>query len=204
MSWDAQGLVSAVATRGTMNHPGDVDEGWSVEMAIPLRSLSFWGDRPVRDSTQWRLNFSRVEWDREVREGQYWVRKDSTTGRRLPEHNWVWSPQGYVDMHMPEKWAYLQFSAHRGEASAVGGKQDTVAFAEPADAAEREMLWMIYEKQQQYLREQGQYAETLRRLGLVGGGGIKMQATDRQFVAMVNSSGAVLSIDQDGEIRQVR
>ncbi|MBN9120228.1 MAG: hypothetical protein J0I06_13880, partial [Planctomycetes bacterium] len=27
-----------------------------------------------------------------------------------PEDNWVWSPQGVVDMHRPETWGYLQFS----------------------------------------------------------------------------------------------
>jgi len=194
LSWDTQGLQSAVQTNGTINHPGDVDQGWSVEMAIPLKSLSFWGDGQVRDSTQWRINFSRVEWDREVRDGEYQVRRDAVSGRRLPEHNWVWSPQGYINMHMPEKWAYLQFSTHKGG-------RDTVAFAEPADAGPREMLWMIYEKQQKYIQQHGHYAEILRQLGLVGGSGIKLQATDTQFMATVNAPGGELSIDQDGEVR---
>ena len=26
------------------------------------------------------------------------------------EDNWVWSPQGVVDMHRPERWGYVQFS----------------------------------------------------------------------------------------------
>ena len=26
------------------------------------------------------------------------------------EDNWVWSPQGRVDMHQPEHWGYLQFA----------------------------------------------------------------------------------------------
>lgn len=192
LSWDTQGLESAVKTAGTINHPGDVDQGWSVEMAIPLKSLSFWGDGPVRDGSQWRINFSRVEWDRDVRDGQYRVRTDPATGRRLPEHNWVWSPQGYINMHMPEKWAYLQFSTH-------GGGADTVAFAEPADAGAREMLWLVYNKQQKYLQQEGHYAGTLRQLGLVGGG-VKMQATDVQFTATVSEGESLLSIDQDGEV----
>ncbi|MBZ0258722.1 hypothetical protein K8I31_21835, partial [bacterium] len=29
---------------------------------------------------------------------------------RRREDNWIWSPQGIVDMHRPEKWALLQFS----------------------------------------------------------------------------------------------
>ena len=202
LSWDTQGLLSAVQVKGTLNQPGDVDQGWSVEMAIPLKSLSFWGDGPVRDSTQWRINFSRVEWDRDVRDGQYQVRTDAGTGRRLPEHNWVWSPQGYINMHMPEKWGYLQFSTHTGlEAPATGGK-DTVGFVEPADEAAREMLWMIYDKQQKYIRQHGHYADGLRQLGLAGGDGIKMQGTDTEFTAMVKGSVGGLSIDQDGEVKR--
>jgi hypothetical protein len=194
LSWDTQGLLSAVKTDGTLNHPGDVDRGWSVEMAIPLKSLNFWGDGPVRDSAQWRINFSRVEWDRDVRDGQYVVRADAGSGRRLPEHNWVWSPQGVINMHVPEKWAYLQFSTH-------GGAADSVGFVEPADAGAREMLWMVYGQQQKYLRQQGHYASTLKELGLAGGGGIKMQATDAQFSARI--AGSVfgsLTIDQEGEV----
>lgn len=195
MSWDAQGLLSVVTVRGTLDHPGDSDDGWSVGMAIPLKSLSFWGDGPVRDGAQWRINFSRVEWDRDVRDGEYVVRTDAGTGRRLPEHNWVWSPQGIIDMHAPEKWGYLQFSGHAGGA-------DSAAFVEPADEGTREILWTIYEKEQKYFRQHGRYAEILRKLGLVGGGGVELLATDRQFTATVSGSEDALSIDQDGEVRR--
>ena len=195
LSWDSQGLLSAVKTNGTLNHPGDVDQGWSVEMAIPLGSLSFWGDRPVKDGSQWRINFSRVEWDRDVRDGQYLVRTNPATGWRLPEHNWVWSPQGIIDMHAPEKWAYLQFSTH-------GGGMDTVAFVVPADAGAREMLWMLYGAQQKYLRQHGHYANSVAELGMKDGGRIKMEATDVQFIAAIGAPGRMLSIDQDGEVRK--
>jgi hypothetical protein len=194
LSWDTQGLLSAVTTAGTLNHPGDIDEGWSVEMAIPLKSLCFWGDRPVRDGDQWRINFSRVEWDRDVRDGQYRARTDAATGRRLPEHNWVWSPQGIIDMHAPEKWAYLQFSTH-------GGGKDTVAFGVPEDAGVRAKLWTLYGAQRKYLRQHGHYANSMSELGIKDGGEIKLQATEVQFTATVSGRGGVLSIDQDGEVR---
>jgi Carbohydrate family 9 binding domain-like len=194
LSWDTQDLQSAVQAKGTLNHPGDVDQGWSVEMAIPLSSLHFYGDGPVRDSAQWRINFSRVEWDRDVRDGQYRVRTNAATGRRLPEHNWVWSPQGIIDMHAPEKWGYLQFSGH-------GGGADSMGFVPPADAGAREMLWMVYDQQQKYMRQQGHYAGTLKELGFAGGGGIKLQATDVQFTAKVSGSAfGTLTIDQDGRV----
>jgi hypothetical protein len=109
LSWDVKGLRSAVQVTGTLNLPGDKDKGWSIEMAIPLSSLQMWGDKPVRDSSTWRINFSRVEWDRIVKDRAYEVMTDAATGRRLPEHNWVWSPQGVINMHVPEKWGFLQF-----------------------------------------------------------------------------------------------
>ena len=28
----------------------------------------------------------------------------------MPEDNWVWSPQGAVNMHMPERWGVVQLS----------------------------------------------------------------------------------------------
>jgi len=197
LSWDTQGLLSAVTTRGTMNRPGDVDEGWSVEMAIPLKSLSFFGDMPVGNGDQWRINFSRVEWDRDVRNGQYSVRTDATTGRRLPEHNWVWSPQGIIDMHAPEKWAYLQFSTH-------GGGKDTVAFEQPKDAGAREWLWKLYAAQLKYRWRHQRYASSLEVLGIKPDASVlsvEMNATGWQYKVRVNfrSIGSLL-IDQDGEV----
>ncbi len=109
LSWDAQGLRSAVHTTGTINHPGDVDKGWSVEMALPLKSVLFWGDKPVKAGDSWRINFSRVEWDLDVHGRQYAPATDAD-GKGKPEHNWVWSPQGAINMHIPEKWGYLQFA----------------------------------------------------------------------------------------------
>jgi hypothetical protein len=28
---------------------------------------------------------------------------------RETDNNWVWSPQGVIDMHKPENWGFLQF-----------------------------------------------------------------------------------------------
>ena len=170
-----------------MNRPGDIDTGWSVEMAIPLRSLRFWGDKPPADGSKWRINFSRVEWDRDVVNGQYVPRLRPGGKRRLPEHNWVWSPQGIIDMHAPEKWGYLQFSSHNG-----GG--DTVAYVPPADEALRAVLWKVYYAQKGYFRQHGKYAATLTALGMEAPE-LWMKATDLQFTA---GTGAGLNIDQDG------
>lgn len=108
-SWNADGLKSAVKINGTLNNPADRDEGWLVEMAIPFSAL----ERPGRvhqpqPGEYWRMNFSRVQWDTDIARGKYVIRKDAR-GRKLPEHNWVWSPQGVINMHIPEKWGYIYF-----------------------------------------------------------------------------------------------
>jgi hypothetical protein len=93
-SWDIQGLKTAVAVQGTLNQPNDTDRGWTLEIAYPLTAFNSRQSVPLPgDNTVWRMNLSRVEW--------------------LPGHtreeNWVWTPQGLIDMHVPEHWGYLQF-----------------------------------------------------------------------------------------------
>jgi hypothetical protein len=105
-AWDIAGLRTAVQVQGTLNRAGDRDRGWTVEMAIPWASLaraSHTSAAPHPGDT-WRINFSRVEWDVDTAGGTY---------RKVPgvsEHNWVWSPQGMIDMHQPERWGYVRFS----------------------------------------------------------------------------------------------
>ena len=120
--WEVPGFLSAVAINGTINDARDIDRGWSVEMAFPWPVLGEYARcaAPPTDGDRWRINFSRVEWDVTIDGGVY--RK--IPGR--PEHNWVWSPQGAVDMHRPERWGCVQFStAPPGAASFV---------ADPAEA----------------------------------------------------------------------
>ncbi len=199
LSWDG-GVRDAVHVQGTMNKPGDVDKGWAVEMAIPLSSMLFWGDKTPRDSMQWRINFSRVEWDRDVVAGRYVPRVDAATGRRLPEHNWVWTPQGAVNMHIPSMWGYLQFSAR----SAVGlTAADTVAFIPPADEEARRNLWMVYDKEMAYHDQHGKYAVSLDELGFPAGFGayeVKVEATEHQFFVTVSGGKVKVTINQEGLI----
>ncbi len=102
-SWESDAKV-AVWVDGKINDPSTVDHGWGVEIAFPWSCFTN-GATPlppvVGDS--WRLNFSRVQWHIEVRDG----RIEKIAG--LPEENWVWSPQGVVDMHQPEQWGSVQF-----------------------------------------------------------------------------------------------
>jgi Carbohydrate family 9 binding domain-like len=188
MSWDAQGLRSAVKTKGTLNHPGDKDQGWAVEMAIPLSTLGFYNEKAPRDSALWRINFSRVEWDMESSEGAYRKRLDPATGRRYPEHNWVWSPQGIIDMHAPERWGYLQFSTRPAGSPAV-------AFISPVDEKARNYLWLIYYKQRDYRREHGYYALNLEDLGFH-----KMKDKDNPGQETKGQVQHAIEVDENGEV----
>jgi len=104
--WEMPGLRTAVRAEGTINNPGDVDRGWTVEMALPWSAFNR-GKRPARAPVvgeQWRMNFSRVEWRTDVVNGAYVKRPG------LKEDNWVWSPQGEINMHIPERWGVVRFA----------------------------------------------------------------------------------------------
>ncbi len=111
-AWDIAGLKVGIGLHGTLDNPNDVDTGWTVEAAFPwsiLGECAFNG-APPRQGDQWRINFSRVEWHLVVKNGVYRRERDASTGQLVPEDNWVWSPQGLINMHYPEMWGFLQFS----------------------------------------------------------------------------------------------
>ena len=105
-AWNIPGLKTAVFVNGTLNKGNDVDEGWSVEIAIPWKVLAEYSKQaaPPNPNDTWRINFSRVEWQTEIVDGKY---------KKLPntkEDNWVWTPQGVVNMHIPERWGKVRFT----------------------------------------------------------------------------------------------
>ena len=104
--WEIPGMRTAVRVDGTRNDPRDRDRGWTVEIALPWKALGEYAHRPAppMPGDEWRVNFSRVEWEHEIVGGRY--RK--VAGK--PEDNWVWSPQGEINMHIPERWGYVRFA----------------------------------------------------------------------------------------------
>ncbi len=108
-SWEIPGLKTAVYVDGTLNDPSDTDKFWSVEIAIPWKVLAEHAAKPSppKQGDQWRVNFSRVEWHATAENGKY------VKTPKLREDNWVWSPQGIIDMHRPERWGYVQFSTKK-------------------------------------------------------------------------------------------
>ena len=109
-SWNISGLRIAVALDGTLNNPRDRDRGWTVELAIPWPAFADSGRNivPPRAGDRWRVNFSRVEWQVDNDRGAY-RKRANPAGKPLPADNWVWSPQGVVNMHVPERWGVVQF-----------------------------------------------------------------------------------------------
>lgn len=150
--WEIIGLKTAVALDGTLNNPADTDKGWTVEIFWPwdgLKEMSNAGT-PPKDGDRWRINFSRVEWDTTVENGQYVKVKGK------PEHNWVWSPQGVIDMHRPERWGYLQFSAKAG---------GPVAYVPDPDQGVKDWLHDFYYAQRDHHKKHGRYAKGVAELG---------------------------------------
>jgi len=113
-NWDINGMKTAIHIEGTLNDPSDKDQFWAIEVAMPwkvLEEAAFKGKKPKANDS-WRVNFSRVQWDTQVRNGKY--EKVILNGNKRPvEHNWVWSPQRVVNMHEPEFWGQVLFSSKK-------------------------------------------------------------------------------------------
>ena len=157
--WDIAGLRVGIDTRGTLNKPGDSDDGWSVEIAMPWKILkeAAPGNRRPTPGEQWRVNFSRVEWLVDAASGRYTKRLKPASNDPLPEANWVWSPQGAIDMHMPERWGYVQFS---GITAGTG----TDAFVEDPNERVKWGLRRLYYRQRRLRADTGRYATSLDAL----------------------------------------
>lgn len=202
-SWDIQGLKVGISHQGTINDPGDIDTGWTVELALPLdvlREYSGSASTPVAGD-QWRINFSRVEWRTVVTDGSYRKEIDPATGKSYPEDNWVWSPQGRINMHMPEMWGYIQFSA-------LSCGTGTEPFRMDPDRDIKWALRTVYYSQAEYLKQHQRFAKSISSLGLtqadfpVGTGIPKLKATERTFEAWIPAVGSSdpWSVREDGRL----
>jgi hypothetical protein len=149
--WEITGLKTAVKIDGTLNDPRDTDTAWTAEIRWPWAGLKeLGGGAPPKDGDRWRINFSRVEWDVVVEGGKY----KKVPNR--PEHNWVWSPQGVIDMHRPERWGYLQFSTKPGE-----------AFRPDPDWDARDTLHRVYYAERVHRAKTGRYTANAADLALM-------------------------------------
>ncbi|MGI9173965.1 MAG: carbohydrate-binding family 9-like protein [Rhodothermales bacterium] len=201
-AWDIAGLDVGVAVDGTLNQPGDRDSSWSVEVVLPWRVLRETApDRRLPEAgEQWRVNFSRVQWHTDVVDGRYVKRVSAETGKALPEDNWVWSPQGVINMHVPERWGYVQFAA------ATSGAAEE-AFVADSNERVKWALRRLYYRQRDYYETHDQYATSLSDLGgedvAVEGLDFQptMQATENLYeITAPGFDGATLHLRQDGRV----
>ena len=99
-AWDIEGLKTAVAVQGTLNKSDDTGKGWTLEIAYPWRIVPLAdatdGDEQLKVGTEWRFSTCFcVEW------------KAGHAGGSTD--NWSWSPQGVVNMHVPDPWGNVLF-----------------------------------------------------------------------------------------------
>lgn len=157
-AWDFRDLRLGLDIKGTLNDPSDTDEGWTVEVALPWSVLRQAAPRrrPPQAGDQWRANFARSEWPFRVVDGRYEKLVDPTSGRAEGDW-WVWAPQGAVDMHMPERWGYVQFT------DVVAGS-NMVSFAEDPNERIKWALRQLYYRQLDFHDTHGRYADDLADL----------------------------------------
>ena len=159
--WDIKGILTGVAVYGTLNKPGDTDSCWTVEVAFPWEAFKEIADvnMPPQNNDQWRINFSRVEWKTEVRDNKYQKQINPETNKPYAEDNWVWSPQGIVNMHYPEMWGYVQFSD-----KSAGSQQ--ISFIEKEEEVAKWLLREIYYAERIYFQTNGIFSTELKDLGI--------------------------------------
>jgi len=159
--WDIGGMKSKVHVNGTINRPADKDKGWTLEIALPWPVLKECADKdaPPKSGDQWRVNFSRVEWQVEVKNNKYEKVINPETGKPFPEDNWVWSPQGVLNMHYPEMWGFVQFSD-----KIAGTGMDEFEYKEEEDV--KWALRQLYYRERSYYNRTGKFTDKIAELGL--------------------------------------
>lgn len=197
--WTPIGLQSAVKLNGTINNSSDNDQGWVAEIAIPLASLSF-NPLDSKKNTGLRINFLRTGWDFTVQNNVYTKSLDSS-GKPLPPHYAVWSSQGLINMHLPERWGYTSFSGN------YPSEKVPDAFTLPYSEMQRKYLWLVYYKEKDWFKRNKTYTPSLNDLGIsedevmIEGlkNKIRVETTSKYFQATItDEAGREITINQDG------
>ncbi len=178
-SWDIKGLQTTVGIHGTINDPNDIDSSWIVEIFLPWESIitNASGNRKPRNREVWRMNFSRVQWEYDIVNGQYSKKKIPGSELIQKEHNWVWSPQWILNMHNPETWGYIIFAGHPLSNEPI--------LADPDKDYELKIyLVNLYRMQKHFFLENHIYAKSLGELigkknGLFP---VHIETTSKQFL----------------------
>jgi len=90
VSWNCEGIQSAVHVVGTLDDHRDLDDRWVVEAALPFSQIGREG-RPPEHGERWRANFYRI---------------DRAEGGEFS----CWSPTLQHNFHVPGRFGHLVFS----------------------------------------------------------------------------------------------
>ncbi len=99
-NYEMPGLQSAVKIDGTLNDNSDIDEGWSLEIAIPWKSLELLANGrslPPENGDVWSMFLGRFE--KLVQNG---IEVQPHPATALNSH-------GVYDAHLPDKWSKIAF-----------------------------------------------------------------------------------------------
>lgn len=198
--WNCPGLKLATHCEGKINDPNRIDKGWTVEMAVPREAIASEFDNYLKAGSWLRIDFSRVEWKYQLDQNGKYDRKRDAKGNILPEDNWVWTPTGKINMHMPERWGYLYLSD-----KTVGN--NTEVFEYPYTYAVFRFLWMLFYAEEDRYKNDQAYFKTLDefQLGpkdtalLPKGYKIRIETTSHTYeITAVSPTGEEYVINESG------
>ena len=144
--WNCPGLKIATHCNGKINDHDVEDKSWTVEMAIPRKSIASSFTNFLKANNYLRIDFSRVEWQFDVDKNGHYDRKKDSSGKYLKEDNWVWTPTGRIAMHMPERWGFVYLSP------SVSGKSKE-DFKYPDYHVFQRFLWMLFYAQSDHFEK---------------------------------------------------
>jgi hypothetical protein len=200
-TWDVKGLKKAVWIDGTINNPTDKDNLWSVELAFPVNALKFGSRKTSLTNTTWRMNFSRVQHEMEVKGNDYEYKKDKQ-GRSLGPAYYVWTPQGLVNLHYPERYGYVKF---------VENSSTPPTTEEMNSARIIRELWKYYYLEQEFKNRNKKYALSITELKkdfpqvtLQDFPDLQLSGTPYQFYIQIEdrTSKQIFTIDHEGKQNQ--
>jgi hypothetical protein len=98
--FDMEGLETAVELDGTLNDNSDIDNGWSLEIAIPWKSLGLLANGraiPPSNGDVWSMFLGRFQ-------------KLMLSGKEVQPHPaMALNSHGIYDTHVPSKWSKIEF-----------------------------------------------------------------------------------------------
>lgn len=101
IDYDMPGLRTGVHVDGKINDPTHVDKGWTLEIAIPWKSMKWLANGrslPPKEGDTWRIFFGRFQ-------------KMTPSGVEVEPHPAsAFNKHGLYDTHIPECWTFVHFA----------------------------------------------------------------------------------------------